>query len=199
MITSRRSFPIAVLASAILIIPAVAAGQMGTGPLRVGGLISGSAGAGNSALTLGASASYRLMPRLSVEGDVSHFSDLTLAEFPGPAPTQRISFHARTTAATVNAVFDLPGGVRWLRPYIAGGGGAALVRRDARGLSGVRPEPRNDTRPLLSAGGGVDVLLGRGVAVGLDFRYQRIYEDQASFQPNLRNLKRLGSFVSVRF
>ena len=120
MITGRRSFHTATLAGAILIIPAVAAGQTGTGPVRIGGLISGSTGAGDAALTLGASASYRLVSRLSVEGDVSHFSDLTLAEFPGVAPNSLVSFHARTTAATVNAVFDLPAGVRWLRPYRRG-------------------------------------------------------------------------------
>ena len=144
MITGRRSFHTAALASAILIIPAVAAGQTGTGPVRIGGLISGSAGAGNSALTLGASASFRLTSKLSVEGDLSHFSDLTLAEFPGVAPNSRASFHARATAATVNAVFDLPAGVRWLRPYVAAGGGAAFVRRETQGLSGAatRATPR---------------------------------------------------------
>ena len=199
MITGRRSFRTAALAGALLIIPAVAAGQTGTGPVRIGGLISGSTGAGDAALTLGASASYRLMSTLSVEGDVSHFSDLTLAEFEGLAPNSLASFHARATAVTINAVFDLPAGVRRLRPYVAAGGGAAFVRRDVRGLSGVSPEPQHRTRPMLSAGGGVDFLLGRGVAVGVDVRYQRVYEDERTFRPNLRNLIRVGSFVGVRF
>lgn len=51
---------------ASLIAPAVAAGQSATGATRLGGLVSGSIGAGNSAITVGMSASYRFAPRLAV-------------------------------------------------------------------------------------------------------------------------------------
>ena len=197
MATQKGLFPPAVV-TLCLLAPAVAAAQSDTGATRIGGLISTSS-AGGSAPTFGISASYRFVPRLSAEADLSYFSDLTLAETPGVAAGAPVSIHAGTLVATFNGVFDVPtGGVRWLRPYVAAGAGVARVRRELQGLSGCRCEPRNDTRPVFSAGGGVDFPVGRGMALGLDFRYQRVNEDEQLFRPNLRNLKRIGSTFSYR-
>jgi hypothetical protein len=54
-------------------------------------------------------------------------------------------------------------------------------------------------KPVLSAGGGVDVPVWRALAIGLDVRYQRVSEDPALYRPNLRNLTRVGTFVGYRF
>jgi Outer membrane protein beta-barrel domain len=198
-------FGVAAIALASLIAPAELAGQSDPGAIQVRGLISGSLAAGHAAPTVGVSGSYRLAPRLAVEGDVSHFSDLTLAEFMGAPSSALTSFHARLTSAMANAVIGLPDPVRWLRPYLSAGGGVARIRREVRGADvavGLAPrlvEPKVDIEPVVSVGGGVDFLLSRKVAVGIDLRYQRVFEDERLFRPNLRNLKRIGSSVSYRF
>lgn len=206
---TRLSLCLIAVTITVLSLASPAAGQSSLGSTRIAGLVSGSIGNGRSAATIGVSASYRFAPRLAVEGDFSYFSDLTLVEFSNPCPTAGAciqstqSWHARVASGTVNVVTELPSGVSWLRPYIAAGGGAARVRRDVRGaiscqICGPR-QPRYDTRPVLSLGGGVDFPMGHGLALGFDVRYQRVYEDATLFRPNLRDLTRVGSLVSYRF
>jgi opacity protein-like surface antigen len=181
--------------------PSQASAQDEGGPVRVAGLVSGSLGAGHSAPTVGLSGRYQLRPRLSVEGDLSHFSGLTLFVFGFPREDAgQISVRAQATSATANLVFELPGGVRWLRPYVAAGGGGARVRRELRGGDACPAcRPTAYTKPVVSLGGGVDFLVWHQLAVGMDVRYQRVFEDERIYRPNLRNLKRIGSLVSYRF
>ena len=197
MSSGRRMLCATAFAIAGLISPSLAAGQ-DSGLLRVAGLISGSVGAGHSATTIGLSGRYEVLPRLSMEGDLSHFSNLTLFGF--PTDTGIVSVRARVTTATANLVFELPSGVRWLRPYASAGGGAARVRRAAYDLEFCGAcAPTTSTKPVVSLGGGMDVLVWRQRAVGMDVRYQRVFEDERLYRPNLRNLTRVGSFVSYRF
>ena len=58
------------------------------------------------------------------------------------------------------------------------------------------------TGPMVTMGGGVDFLVWRGVGVGVDVRYQHVFEEDQFGRPDIdRNLTitRLGSSVSYRF
>jgi opacity protein-like surface antigen len=198
MMSPRQIFCVCAIAVAGFVAPSPAAAQSDPGATRVTARVSGTVGAGHAAPTVGAAVSYRFAPRLAVEGDLAYFPDLTLTEFSEGAGTT--SWHARATSITANVTLEVPSPLGWLQPYLSAGGGAARVRRDTRGLSFCDPcEPRIYMKPVVSIGGGVDLLVRRGVAVGVDVRYQRVFEDERLFRPNLRNLKRIGSFVSYRF
>jgi opacity protein-like surface antigen len=196
---------------ASLAVPLSAAGQSVLGSTRIGGIVGGSIGTGESAAAVGISASYRVARGLAVEANISRLSDLKLQEFPVCAPGQDCgisSLHARVTSVVANVVFDVPSGVRWLRPYLSAGGGAAGVRRDVRGATcvsieshGMSCESSSRTETVLSAGGGFDFLVWRGLGVGLDVRYQRVFEDEPVFrvEPVIKHLTRIGSVVSYRF
>ena len=62
-------------------------------------------------------------------------------------------------------------------------------------------ESSSRTETVLSAGGGFDFLVWRGLGVGLDVRYQRVFEDEPVFraEPVIKHLTRIGSVVSYRF
>ena len=184
------------------IIPSVATGQPAAGAIRIGGLVSGSIGAGTSTPTVGVSVSYRFTRFFGVEGDLTRLSDVTLFDCVTTGschPDAFTSAHARAAVATVNFVAELPTGVSWLHPYVAAGGGAARVRREIVGGFRGGSVATTRTEPVFNVGGGVDFLVWRGLALGLDARYQRVYEDQRIYRPNLRNLTRVGSVVSYRF
>lgn len=173
------------------------ASAQSTGTTRLSGLVSGSVSGAHAAPTVGLAASHELSRWLGVEGDFSHFTGLTLVE-PVCEPADRChGSHARASTITGNAILRLPGGAKML-PYLAVGGGIAFVRRDVQRVTGS-PFVRNDQRPVVSAGGGVEFLVTSKVGVGLDLRYQRIVEDPRTFRPNLRNTKRVGTTVSYRF
>jgi hypothetical protein len=195
---TRRLQQLCIACAALaLVVPTLASAQSNPGSLRVGGLLSGSMAAGHAAPTIGISGSYRVAPRLSVEGDLSHFRDITLVEFAGTVPSAS-SWHARATSISANVLVDLSSGSSSLRPFLAFGGGSARVRREVRGVDSCACA-RTDVRPLATFGGGVDVLLSSRVALGLDVRFQRVFEDPGVFRPNLRSLKRVGTVVSYRF
>jgi hypothetical protein len=51
---------------------------------------------------------------------------------------------------------------------------------------------------MLSLGGGVELLVSPHFAIGVDARFQRIFEGPV-FRPNLANLTRIGTSVGYRF
>lgn len=193
-----------VVAGLLLLHTSLAAAQSAGGPTRIGGFVSGAVGSGHSTSTVGLSGMYKFTPRFGVEGDLTHLSDLTVVEFTSCRPGEvcaPASFHARISSVTANFVAEVPIGVRRLRPYVAAGAGAARIRRDARSFPDCS-EPcvrQSETRPVISAGGGVDFLVWRGLGLGLDLRYQRVYEDERLYKPAVKHLTRIGSFVSYRF
>jgi hypothetical protein len=195
----------ALIAVGLLVQAAPAAAQTTNGATRIGGFVSGAIGSGQSTSTVGLSGMYRFTRRFGVEGDLTHLSDLTVVEFPAcPAGVScgLSSFHARVSSMTANFVAEMPIGVDRVRPYLAVGGGAARIRRESRDFPDASCNPcqrEAEMRPVVSAGGGVDVLVWRGLGVGLDVRYQRLFEDERLFQPAIKHLTRVGSFVSVRF
>ena len=110
-------------------------------------------------------------------------------------------------AATLggNIVAELPWRTRRIRPYVVGGAGLAHVRRERRERwydGRTFFSTLSSTGPLITAGGGVEFLLGRRVALAADARYQRMYEkDQfhrVDIPPNL-DLVRIGSSLGYRF
>jgi opacity protein-like surface antigen len=179
-----------------LCVPAVAAAQAEAGSTRVGGLVGGWLTADHAASTVGFSVSRRLSRGLALEGDLSYFSDLTLFEYTHNASLG--SWHARTTSATANLTYTLPGGRR-LRPYVLAGGGAARVGREVHDPQLCPCSSTHYVKPVVAAGGGIDVLVWRDMAVGLDARYQRVFEDQGIYRPNLRDVKRVATSISYRF
>ena len=201
MRTTQRVLSATAIVLAIFI-PSVATGQPAPGAIRIGGLVSGSIGAGTATPTVGVSASYRATRFFAVEGDLTRLSDVTLFDCVTTrtcGPDAFTSAHARAAVATVNVVAELPTGVSWLHPYLAAGGGAARVRREILGGFRGGSMATSRTEPVFNVGGGVDFVVWRGLALGLDARYQRVYEDQRIYRPNLRNLTRVGSVVSYRF
>ena len=190
-----------------LLSPALPASAQTTGgATRIGGFVSGAVGSGQSTAAVGLSGSYKFTPRFGVEGDVTHLSNLTVVDFAEVCTSSDFvcfdSFHARVTSATVNFVADVPTGLRWLRPYVAAGSGAARIRRNVVGVvkgSTLDHDYAPTNRPVISAGGGVDFLVWRGLALGLDLRYQRLYEDERIYKPAIKHLTRIGSLVSYRF
>src|SRR4029079_15737041 len=103
-----------------------------------------------------------------------------------------------------NVVSELPWHARRIRPYVLGGAGVAHVQRTERYESSFRTTRRTltSTGPLLTAGAGIDFLLGSRVAVGVDVRYRRLLEkdqfQRSDIPPNL-DLTRIGSSISYRF
>lgn len=76
------------------------------------------------------------------------------------------------------------------------------VRFEQRDRLGPRRSTVTSTNPLLTLGGGVDFVVWRGLAVGVDVRQERIFDADATrrFQiPQDLTLTRLGSSVSYRF
>jgi Outer membrane protein beta-barrel domain len=199
------------IAAASLVVPLSAAGQSVLGPTRIGGIVGGSIRSGESTTAVGITASYRVGRGVAVEADMSRLSDLKLMEFTDCEPGQGCgisSLHARVTSVVASAVFGVPSGVRWLRPYLSAGFGAAGIRRDVRGATcasieshGMSCESNTRTEPVISAGGGFDFLVWRGLGVGLDVRYLRVSEDEPVFRPApaVKHLTRIGSVVSYRF
>jgi outer membrane protein with beta-barrel domain len=192
------------IATALLIPALPASAQTTGGATRIGGFVSGAVGSGQSTTAVGLSGSYKFTPRFGVEGDLTHLSDLTVVEFVPTCLTGAVcgpgSFHARVSSVTANLVANVPIGVPGVRAYVAAGGGMAHIRRDVRGLGSCNPcERPGENTPIISAGGGVDFLVWRGLGLGLDVRYQRVYEDESNFRPAIKHLTRIGSLVSYRF
>jgi opacity protein-like surface antigen len=200
-----------------LIVPSMAAGQAPDRGPRLGGVVSGAFGTGGPAPTVAVTAGYRFTEQFGLEVDASYMGGLDFGEFPVCAPDVlcaarsvpaltviggAISLNGRAAMLSVNGVAEVPVRAQWLRPYVVGGVGVAEVRREQRFDSIPVRTTTTSTGPLLTMGGGVDFLLWRKVAVGMDFRYQYVFENDQFFRPDMdRNLTvgRLGTSISYKF
>jgi opacity protein-like surface antigen len=194
-----------------LLAPVAAFGQAADRNARISGFVTGSFGDGGPAPTVGLTAGYPLMSTIRVELDASYVRNLDFGRF-FSCPPERVCvavlsfpFTLRGEAASLggNVVSELPWSGRRIRPYVLGGAGVAHIRRTERRES-FFPTRRTltSTGPLITAGAGVDFLLGNHVALGVDVRYRRLFEkdhfQRSDIPPNL-DLTRIGSSISYRF
>lgn len=207
-----RSSRIYTLIAVCLLAPAAAFGQAADRNARITGFMSASFGDGGPAPTIGLTTGYPLLSRMRVELDASYVRNLDFGKF-FSCPPDRICaavasfpFTLRGEAVSLggNVVSDLPWHARRIRPYVLAGAGVAHIRRTEHYDSLFRATRRTlaSTAPLLTAGGGIDFLLGSHVAVGVDVRYRRLFEkdqfQRSDIPPNL-DLTRIGSSISYRF
>ncbi len=112
------------------------------------------------------------------------------------------SVSGRAASLSVNVVSELPVRARWIRPYVVGGAGVAQVRRELQHNFLLLRSKTTSTGPMVTMGGGVDFLVWRGIGVGIDVRYQHVFEEDQFGRPDIdRNLSntRIGSSLSYRF
>ena len=199
---------------------------------RVSGSFGGSFGDGGATVTTAAAASVRFTSHVGMEFEAVFIPDLefssrfepiplarggttvppSLGGRPGIVPI-RIETTGRTVAFLTKFVAEFPTGVRWLRPYVSGGGGAGQVVRRVDGFFGragrvpgeilnfpVREsfssfrERRSETDLVLTTGGGVDFEIWRGLAIGADVRYLRLLGEEEDL-----DLAQVGTRISYRF
>jgi opacity protein-like surface antigen len=208
-----RPTPMVVRTAALVIcvlVPVVSAGQSFDRGPRLGGIVSGSFGDGGPSPSIAISGGYRFNSRLGLEADISYSPKLDFGELPACPPERfcvaiiggTVSLRGEAVSLAANLVSELPVGARWIRPYVVGGAGVAHVRREMRHTFYLTGSTVTATSPLLTAGGGVEFLLGRRLGVGVDLRYQRIFGEDQFGRPDIDhnlNLTRLGSSVSYRF
>lgn len=199
-------------------------------------MFGGSFGSGGAALATGGSAGFQFTRYAGLELEVSVTPDMKLGEYPDcNTPLTRcvmplallypagypfpISSRARAVNFVANYVVEFPTAVRWLRPYVEGGGGVSsvttrvemaypgpVVFTSITPLSGVGPTlselltttivrsvGTTDIALALSTGGGVDFLVARHVGVGADVRYMHLF-GQTDWK-----ITRVGTRVSIRF
>jgi hypothetical protein len=178
------------VALAVVLVPITCGAQQAdqAGP-RLSGFLGGGRAEGDGALTAGFSVGYRFAPRAEVEVDVAYLSHIDFGELQLPLaldllqlllPT-RIHVTARTVTLLANYVAHLGSNDR-LRPYVVGGGGVAVVSEALRFTSDegifsalpVRIELPSFP-PALNGGGGVDLIVGQGFALGAEVRYLRLF------------------------
>ena len=206
-----RSTRVYTLIVVCLLAPVAAFGQAADRDARITGFVTESFGDGGPAPTFGLTAGYPLLSRMRVELDASYVRNLDFGRFFSCPPESvclafaSFPFTLRGEVVSLggNLVSELPWRARRIRPYVLGGAGVTHIRRTER-FESFRPTRRTltSTGPLLTAGAGVDFLLGSHVAIGVDVRYRRLFEkDQfrrSDIPPNL-DLTRIGSSISYRF
>ena len=186
--------------------PGGGSGRPDTGG-RVFGAIGGVGGSGESALLASVGAGIRVTKRLGVDFELLHARDLGLptdidfviqtvgASF---APVERVEQSALTAFLTRMTV-ELPIANGRVWPYVTGGGGVGSLRQtvafrnlplsvpvslDESLSPAIFPGPEISVRSTdlgLTIGGGVDVPLWRGLAVGGDVRYFRLLSDAEGY------------------
>jgi opacity protein-like surface antigen len=196
-----------------VLVPLAAFAQARESDGRIAAFFSGAVGDGGPAPAVGVTAGYRVLRSMRVELDATYVPRLDFGRF-FTCPPDKIcaavasfpfTLRGDAVAAGGNVVGELPWRTRRIRPYVVAGAGIAHVRRTERQQqfnSPVRVTTFNSTGPLLTAGGGVDILLGNRLALGADARYQRMFEtdhfQRIDIRPNL-DLVRIGSSLSYRF
>ena len=196
------------IASLVVALPAYAQHEA-----RITASLSSAFGDGGPAPAVALAAAYPVFSRVRLEVEGTYVRSLDFGSYQSCPPTlfcaAVVSFPFTLTgdAASLggNVVAELPWRARRIRPYVVAGAGMAHVRRERleRWYDGrTFFSTLSSTGPLITAGGGVEFLLGRGVTLAADARYQRTYEkDQfhrIDIPPNL-DLVRIGSSVGYRF
>jgi Outer membrane protein beta-barrel domain len=210
MCTVQRLFALPLL---VLGLVSNAAAQDG-GP-RISGFFAGAFGEGETNVAAGGAAGYRFTPRVGFEFEAFALPDLQFDD-------TRDS--GRGVAFLTNFVSEFPSPARWLTPYVQGGGGVANISQSgvlalARGRNPLPVDPRglvgrlvgrptlendmrvadfgrrpNETAVALSFGGGVDFTVWRGLALGPNLAYLKLFGNLAD-----RDLTRIGVRTSYRF
>jgi opacity protein-like surface antigen len=127
-----------------------------------------------------------------------------------PPVSVRTSGHALTF--TTNFVGEIPSTVSWLRPYVVAGGGVGSVSErfhdgdgpggiipmdhgtNAAGMIGTDAGGSTTTGLALTVGGGLDIQVWKGLAIGADARYVHIARGSGGL-----DMTRVGGRVSWRF
>jgi opacity protein-like surface antigen len=172
-----------------------------TGGAVISGSFAGAFGEGATNIGAGGSAGYRFTPRFGL-----NFEALALPDF----EVEGSGRSGRGVAFLSHLVAEFPSAVRWLTPYVEGGGGLANIRssgsflfdRDGRSMSHGDPRPflRHDGRSAsgtslaLSVGAGVDFNIWRGLSVGPAITYMRLFGGLEDL-----NLTRIGGKATYRF
>jgi len=196
-------------------LPAMAQDIPDTGG-RVFGLVGGAFGAGESTILTSAGAGLRISRHLGLDFEVLYADDLGLPPTPDFviqtlgadfAPVERLEASRLVSFLTKMTVeFPVANGRVW--PYVTGGGGIGSLRhtisfrnlplpRIGELVPAIFPSPGftiSATDLALTLGGGVDVRLWRGFAVGADVRYLRLLDDREGF-----DFAFVTSRVSYRF
>ncbi len=169
---------------------------------RVFGLVGGVFGDGDTTVLTSGGAGIRITPRLGLDLEVLYAPDLGLptdllviqtfgVAFAPIEREERSRLVAFLTKMTVE--FPVANGRVW--PYLTGGGGVGSLRQTvtfrnlplplAEGLGPqIFPGPEIDitaTDLALTFGGGVDVRLWNGLAVGGAVSYLRLFDDTDAF------------------
>ena len=190
---------------------------------RVFGLVGGSFGDGNSSPLVSGGAGLRLTRHVGVDFEVFHVSGLELRDtdrfFIQTLTFAPVTRKAALTTFLTRFTAEFPVGDRVIT-YVTGGGGIGRLSekidfgvdflaegsdsfpsRDRRPGGGVRPSifppqinRRSETGLVLTAGGGVDVRLWKGLAVGGEVRWVGLLANRDDF-----NFAHIASRVSYRF
>jgi len=174
---------------------------------RVFGLVGGSFGEGGQAPLVAGGAGLRLTRNIGLDLEVLHVEGLGfsspdfLIQRGAPeilfAPPFRFAHESSVTAFTTRVTAEFPVAGDRLFPFLTGGGGVGRSTErfsfrcvggcpvpavtDLRLGSSIYPYPdanRSQTGLALTVGGGVDVRLWRGMAVGGEVRWFRLLLDQ---------------------
>jgi hypothetical protein len=192
---------------------AMPAGAQEPNGARVSGFYSGALGEGDTNIGAGGSVGYRFTPRLGLDFEILALPDFHLDEAGMPG---------RGVAFLTNFVTEFPSPAAWLTPYVQGGGGVANIRIEPNVLAvdrNDRPVPiqlrgrrgpfptldddvriirtgdgRRDTSVALSVGGGVDFAVWRGLSVGPNISYLKLFGSLRDI-----DLTRIGARASYRF
>ena len=190
---------------------------------RVFGLVGGSFGDGGTAVLTSGGAGVRLTRNLGLDFEVFHVTGLDLSERDqffiqrlSIAPPFNIKRDGGVTAFTSKITADFPVGDR-LIPYVTGGGGVGHLSETISYNFGF-PFPENpfidlpillSGRPLifppepfevsesglvLTVGGGVDVRLWKGLALGGEVKWLRLLANRGDF-----DYAQVATRVSYRF
>lgn len=186
---------------------------------RVFGLVGGSFGEGGSSLLTSGGAGLRLTRNLGIDFEVLHVNDLDLSDadfrvarpLPAIFPPPDIRDEGNVTAFLTKLTADFPVAGDRLIPFVSGGGGVGRMNRQLsvdfpdRRLPGLprlndifAPFPVDfenaETALALTLGGGVDVGLWQGLAVGAEVRWMRLLGSRETF-----DFAHIASRVSYRF
>ena len=191
---------------------------------RVFGLVGGSFGNGGSAVMTSGGAGLRLTRNLGIDFELLHVKDLDLSDgdfvirqlLPSIFPPPEVYSEGSVTAFLTKMTVDFPVAGDRLIPFVTGGGGIGRLSEQTgiefpdrrfpalggiggnilRDFGGILPRDFEsaETGLALTIGGGVDIRLWRGLAVGADVRWLRLLARRDTF-----DFSQIASRVSYRF